>query len=154
MNGIRVCLGIALVAMPGSAQSQTDFSGKWEFNPSLSKNIGMMAQMKLTAKVKQTSDKLIVTSSTAFNGNFQESDLRLDLTGKTVQNRNPMEALADTVSRWDGKKLVTTWTSPGSVAGTTSVRIETRFLSDDGHTMTVESKRGNAPAIVMVYERK
>jgi hypothetical protein len=50
--------------------------------------------------------------------------------------------------------MVTTWTSPGSVAGTKTVRTETRSLSDDGRTMTVESRRGQSPAIVMVYDRK
>jgi hypothetical protein len=65
-----------------------------------------------------------------------------------------MEATAETITKWDGNKLVTTWTSPGSVAGTKSVRIETRSLSDDGRTMIVESKRGSAPPLVMVYERK
>jgi hypothetical protein len=65
-----------------------------------------------------------------------------------------MEATAETVTKWDGNKLVTTWTSAGSIAGTNSVRTETRSLSADGRTMTVESSRAKGPAMVMVYERK
>jgi hypothetical protein len=95
-----------------------------------------------------------VTNDSSFNGREQSSETRFDLTGKPVSNKNPMEATAETVTKWDGKNLVTTWTSPGSIAGSTSVRTETRSLSADGRTMTVESKRGKQPAMVMVYDRK
>ena len=152
MNGIRVLLGAALLAMPMLAQPS--FSGKWEFNVAQSKNVGMMAQMKLTATVKQTRDEMTVTNVSTLSGQDQTSELRFDLTGKPVPNKAPMEAPAETVTRWDGNRMVTTWTSPGSVAGTTTVRTETRSLSDDGRTMTVESRRGQTPAIVMVYDRK
>ena len=76
-----------------------------------------------------------------FNGRQQTSTTRFDLAGKPVPNENPMEATAETVTKWDGDSLVTTWTSPGSIAGTTSVRTETRSLSPDGRTLTVESSR-------------
>jgi hypothetical protein len=152
MNAIRVLVGIVLLTIPVIAQS--NFAGKWELNTTLSKNIGMMAQMKLSATVKQTRDELAIANASSFNGADQTSELRFDLTGKPVPNKNPMEATAETVSKWDGNNLVTTWTSEGSVAGTKSVRTETRSLSGDGRTLTVESKRGNAPAMVMVFERK
>lgn len=153
MHKIRELAGVALLmALP--VLGQQDFSGKWEFNPAKSQNIGMMAAMKLTATVKQTAQDLVVTNVSNFNGREQTSEMRLDLTGKPVPNKNPMEAVAETVTKWDGKTLVTTWTSPGSIAGSTSVRTETRSLSADGHTMTVESRRGKQPAMVMVYDRK
>jgi hypothetical protein len=139
-------------ALPMLAQS--DFSGSWEFNPSKSQNIGMMAQMKLLSTVKQTKRELVITDVSTFNGREQTNEIRLDLTGKPVPNKNPMEATAETVTKWDGNKLVTTWTSPGSIAGTNSVRTETRSLSADGRTMTVESSRSKGPAMVMVYDRK
>ncbi len=134
--------------------AQTDFSGSWQLSPTKSKNIGMMAQMKLIATIRQTPTELLVTNATTFNGEDGTSEIRLDLTGKTVPNKNPMEAVADTVSKWDGPKLVTTWSSPGSIAGTTVKRTELRWLSNDGRTLTVESTRGGAPAIVMVYDRR
>src|SRR5579862_1229981 len=145
-------MALFLIALPMLAQ--TDFSGKWEFNPSRSQNIGMMAEMKLTATLKQTDQELVITNASVFNGREQTSETRLDLTGKPVPNKNPMEAMADTVTKWDGKILVTTWTSPASIAGSTSVRTETRTLSADGRTMTVESRRGKQPPMVMVYDRK
>jgi hypothetical protein len=131
-----------------------DFSGTWEFNPSKSQNIGMMAQMKLISTVKQTKRELIVTDVSTFNGREQTNETRFDLSGKPVPNKNPMEAAAETVTKWDGNNLVTTWTSPGSIAGSISVRTETRSLSADGKTMTVESSRRKGPAMVMVYDRK
>ncbi len=153
MHRIAEFLAVALtVAVPLIAQQ--DFSGKWEFNAAKSQNIGMMAAMKLIATVKQDSREMVITNVSNFNGREQSSETRLDLTGKPVPNKNPMEAMADTVTKWDGKILVTTWTSPGSIAGSTSVRTETRTLSADGRTMTVESRRGKQPPMVMVYDRK
>jgi hypothetical protein len=160
MNAIRVSLLPMIATLPMlatfalAAPPPADFAGKWEFNPALSKNIGMMSQMKLRVTIKQTSSELAVTSVSTFNESGQTSEARFDLAGKPVPNKNPMEATAETVTKWDGNRLVTTWTSPGSIAGTTNVRIETRSLSEDGRTMTVESKRGSAPPIVMIYERK
>jgi len=50
---------------------------------------------------------------------------------------------------------VTIWTSESAVAGGPKVvRTETRSLSSDGKTMTVESVRGSNPALVMVFEKK
>jgi hypothetical protein len=62
---------------------------------------------------------------------------------------------AETVTKWQAGKLVTTWTSESAVAGGPKVvRTETRSLSADGKTMTVESVRGSSPALVMVFEKK
>jgi hypothetical protein len=152
MKTKTVIAAMALAALPVLAEQ--DFSGKWEFNASKSQNIGMMAEMKLVSTVKQTPQELTISDASTFNGRDQINQVRLDLTGKPVPNKNPMEATAETVTKWDGNKLVTTWTSPGSVAGTKNVRTETRFLSTDGRTMTVESSRGKGPAMVMVYDRR
>jgi hypothetical protein len=152
MKTKTVIATMALAALPVLAEQ--DFSGKWEFNPTKSQNIGMMAEMKLVSTLKQTPQELTISDASTFNGREQINQIRLDLTGKPVPNKNPMEATAETVTKWDGNKLVTTWTSPGSVAGTKSVRTETRFLSADGRTMTVESSRGKGPAMVMVYDRR
>ncbi len=149
-----ILLILAVTAAASPVLAQTDFSGPWEFNPSKSRNIGMMAQMKLVTTVKQTKRELVITDASTFNGRQQTSTTRFDLAGKPVPNKNPMEATAETVTKWDGDKLVTTWTSPGSIAGTTSVRTETRSLSPDGRTLTVESSRAKGPAMVMVYDRK
>jgi hypothetical protein len=51
-------------------------------------------------------------------------------------------------------KLVATWTRDGAVAGTKSVMTETRSLSTDGKTMSVESARGANPPLVMVFDRR
>jgi hypothetical protein len=153
MKKITVLAALAL-ALAAPIFAQQDFSGKWELNASKSQNIGMMAEMKLLATLKQTQQELIIGNASTFNGREQTNEVRLDLTGKPVPNKNPMEATAETVTKWDGNKLVTTWTSPGSVAGSTSVRTETRYLSADGRTMTVESSRGKGPAMVMTFDRK
>lgn len=148
MKTVLLC---AICAVPLFA-AQPDFSGTWEFSPSKSRNIGMMANMKLTAVIKQTASELVITDKVAGRGAPLET--RLDLTGAPVVNQTPMEGKAETVTTWSGSRLVTTWTSEGSVAGTKSVRTESRSLSPDGRLLTVESVRGKNPPIVMVYERR
>ena len=64
-----------------------------------------------------------------------------------------MEGSSQTVSKWNGETLVTTWTSESAIAGGAKVvRTERRSLSPDGKTMTVESVRGSRPALVMVLQ--
>src|SRR5215831_6457993 len=72
----------------------------------------------------------------------------------TARNESPMAGPSETVSKWDGDKLVTTWTSQSAVAGGKTVRTETRSLSSDGNTMTIESVRGSNPPVVMVFDKK
>jgi hypothetical protein len=66
-----------------------------------------------------------------------------------------MAGPSETVTKWENGKLVSIWTSESAVAGGPKVvRTETRSLSSDGKTMTVESARGSNPVIVMVFEKK
>ena len=61
---------------------------------------------------------------------------------------------AETVAKWDGPKLVVTWTTEGAVAGSKVVKTETRTLSADGRTMTVVTERPNKEPMELVYEKK
>jgi len=131
-----------------------DFSGRWIFNPARSANIGMMAGLEIHAAIEQGSASLAVHEDSTMQGQKSARDLRYDLGGKPVPNRSPMGDPSETVSRWEGNRLVTTWTSQGAVAGTKVVRTETRSLSPDGRTMTLESVRGSAAPVVMVFERE
>jgi len=146
-----VALGLAAASI---AQAAPDFSGAWELNTSKGKNIGMMAAVKETIVVKQTADTLTVESSSTFQGNTTKRTVTYDLKGNPVENEGAMGGRAETLARWDGGKLVVTWTSEGAIAGTKVVRTETRSLAADGKTMTVVSQRGENPAMEMVYEKK
>lgn len=145
---------ICLVTIAALAAKHPDFSGTWTFIPDQSKNIGMMSGMKMTQTIEQSSSSLDVTSDTTFQGNNQQTKTHYDLTGKPATNDSPMAGPSATVSEWDGNKLVTAWTSNGAVAGTKTVRTETRSLSPDGRTMTLDSVRGSNPPVVMVFEKK
>jgi hypothetical protein len=146
---------LCLMVVAAFAAKRTDFSGSWQFNPEKSKNIGMMSQMKMTQTIEQSDSSLDVTTHTTFQGRDEDSKTHCDLTGKPATNESPMGGPSETVTKWDGVKLVTTWTSEGAVAGGPKVvRNETRSLSADGKTMTVESVRGSNPAILMVFEKK
>jgi len=146
---------LCLMTIAAFAAKRSDFSGPWQFNAEKSKNIGMMAQMKMIQTVEQSDSSLDVTTHTTFQGRDEDSKTHLDLTGKLATNESPMGGPSETVSKWDGAKLVTTWTSESAVAGGPKVlRIETRSVSADGKTMTVESVRGSNAPVVMVFEKK
>ena len=144
----------AAVGLGAAAANPPDFSGTWVFNAGKSKNIGMMASAELTSTITQTANALTVADTTVFNGQRQSHETRYDLTGTTVPNDSPMGEKAQTTSKWEGNKLVTTWTTDGAVAGTKVVRTETRYLSSDGKTLYLESARAGREPMVMVFERK
>jgi hypothetical protein len=147
--GLVCFLTVALLA-----QNAPNFSGSWKFNPGKSSNIGMMAQVEMTNKIQQSSSSLDITSHSRFQGEERDTKTHYDLTGKPVTNESPMGGPAETVSKWAGGKLVTTWTSAGAVAGSKVVRTETRWLSPDGKVMTMESTRGNGPSMVQVFDKE
>ena len=143
-----------MVAAAFAAQ-HSDFSGSWQFSPEKSKNAGMMSQMMMMQSIKQSATALDVTLHTTFQGRDDDSKTHYDLTGKPATNESPMGGPAETVTKWQADRLVTIWTSESAVAGGPKVvRTETRSLSSDGKTMTVESVRGSNPVLVMVFERK
>ena len=151
---IAALLLICFVTLPAHAANPPDFSGRWAFDPQKSKNIGMMSDMKLTETIKQSPASIDVTTEATFQGNNQQTTTHYDLTGKAAANDSPMAGPSETLSKWKGEKLVTTWTSVGAVAGTKTVRTEMWSLSPDGKTMTVESVRGSNPPVIMVFDKK
>jgi hypothetical protein len=151
-----VILVIFSRAAPGGllGQSPPNFSGKWALDTAKSKNLGMMATLEDTLTISQTAAALVIKDDSTFQGQKNSRELRYDLTGKATTNEGPMGDRNETVAKWVDGKLVTTWTRDGAVAGTKSVMTETRSLSADGKTMSVESVRGTNPALVMVYDKK
>lgn len=145
---------LCLVTVAAFAAKGSNFVGSWQFNPEKSKNIGMMSQMKMTQDIQQSASSIDVTTHTAFMGKDDGSKTHFDLTGRPATNPSPMSGPSETVSKWDGAKLVTTWTSESAIAGGPKVvRTETWSLSPDGKTMTVESVRGSSPGIAMVFDK-
>lgn len=153
---VKLLLGaiLGLTSLSLFAAEPPDFSGTWEFKAEKSKNVGMMSQMKMTATLQQTSAAIDITTHSNFMGKDSEGKTHFDLNGAPTTNDAPMGGPNETVSKWDGDKLITTWKGQSAMAGQTIVRTETRSLSADGKEMTVESVRGSNPALVMVYEKK
>ena len=155
MRAKALILAVGLITGATLAQKVANFSGSWQFNPEKSKNVGMMAQMKMALTIQQSDSSLDITTSTTFQGRDEDSKIHYDLTGKPVTNELPMGGPSETVSKWDGGKLVTTWTGESAVAGGPKVvRTETRSLTANGKTMTVESVRGANPPVVMIFDKK
>jgi hypothetical protein len=151
----RLLAFVFLATIAAFAAKRPDFTGSWEFNADKSKNIGMMMQVKMTQTIHQSDASLDVLSHTNFQGSDQDMKTHYDLTGKPATNDSPMAGPSETISKWEGEKVVTSWTSQSAVAGGDKVvRTETRSLSADGRTMTVESVRGSNSPVVMVFEKK
>jgi hypothetical protein len=76
---------LCLTAGVAFAAEHANFSGSWEFSPEKSKNVGMMAQMKMIQTIGESDTALDVTSHTTFQGKDGDSKTHYDLTG----NRRP-----------------------------------------------------------------
>ncbi|HNR23188.1 MAG TPA: hypothetical protein PKL49_09205 [Steroidobacteraceae bacterium] len=154
MNRVATCLLSAILcgALPAfAADAPTNFAGTWKLDTARGENLGMMAAMQQTLVITQSSAQLVLREASDFQGQKSEREVRYDLSGAPVTNPGPMGGATETVAQWVGDKLVVTSTAEGSVAGTKTVRTETRSLSSDGRTMTVESVRGAGKPVVMVY---
>jgi hypothetical protein len=151
IRSIFLALSFATIAQ---AQSLPNLSGTWVFNPARSQNVGMMASMEDTVTIVQTAALVTITDRARMQGQDSTRETHFDLTGKVVTNAGPMGDQNETVARWVDRKLVVTWTADGAVAGTKVVRTETRSLSADGKTLTVESVRGSNAPIVMVFDKR
>ena len=150
----RIAMAIvAAVCLTAGGGNPARLDGKWTFDSTQGKNLGMMAGMKIHTTIVQSQSELTVDDASDFNGQQDVQHTVYDLTGKPASNTPMMGGTATTSSRWNGNRLVTEWKSPGSIAGTTVTRIETRYLSPDGNTMYVESFRSGRDLIVMVFTR-
>lgn len=151
---------IAVAGLTGvatAADAVPNFSGTWKFNAAKGENLGMMAAIQQTITITQDAKKLVAKETSDMQGQKSSREVTYDLTGASVKNEAAMGGAADTVAKWDAGRLVVTWTSPGSVAGSVNTRTETRSLSADGKTMSVTSVRSGGTAtkpVTMVYDRQ
>lgn len=150
-SSLLIVMSFAAMAV---AHAAADFAGTWTLNTKKGQNLGMVAAIQESIAVAQTAEKLTIDFTSTFQGNTTKRQVVYDLTGKPVPNEGAMGDKAETVARWDGDKLVVTWTGEGAIAGSKVVKTETRELSADGKTMTVITQRGERPPMELVYEKK
>jgi hypothetical protein len=156
MRTLLIALGTLALAVGTAAYAQNtpDLDGTWELNTEKGENLGMVAALKETLVISQTTEQITVDFTDVFQGNTTTRQVSYDLSGEPAINYAAMGERSETVSKWIDDALVTTWTSEGAIAGTEVVRTETRSLSEDGKSMTVTTARGERPAMVLVYERQ
>jgi hypothetical protein len=147
---------LVAIALSGAALAAggPTLAGTWVFKADKSKGVGMMSAVAITAVITQEGSVIKVHETSVSRGEQQTHESTYDSAGTPKTNQSPMGDSSNTVSRWDDGKLVTTWTGPGAVAGTTAVQTETRALSSDGKVMTVEWSRSGKTGMVMVFERQ
>lgn len=149
-----VILVLLFVCLAGSAQAAADLSGTWVLDAKKGENLGMMAALEETLVVSQTNGQLTLDFTDVFRGNTTTRQVKLDLTGTAVDNFTAMGEPSKTESKWDGARLVTTWTTASAIPGTEVVRTETHTLTDEGSGLTVTIERANRPTMTMVYEKQ
>ena len=137
--GARLALFALLALASVAAAGAPDFSGQWKLNAAKSTNLGMMAAVQQTLTITQTPAELKLVEASDFQGQKSGRTVRYDLKGAPVMNEGGMGGQAETVAKWDGGKLVVTWTTEGAVAGTKNVAPRPARWRADGATMTVES---------------
>jgi hypothetical protein len=137
-----------------STLAAPDFTGTWVMNVSKSKNLGMMSSMQITLKIDQSQNSLHVIETSKFNGQDQVRELHYDLSGKPAGNSGPMGDSNETITKWVGTTLETTWTQEGAVAGTKTTSQETRWLSDAGKSMSDQYTRPNKEPMVIVFDKQ
>jgi hypothetical protein len=136
------------------AADNSALAGTWIFKADKSKGVGMMGAVAITTDITQTGSLLKIHETTVSQGREQKHDNIYDTAGAAKTNESPMGDSSSTVSHWENGKLITTWTAASAVAGTSVVRTETRSVSPDGKTMTVEWSRDGKTSMVMVFERQ
>jgi hypothetical protein len=135
------------------AEAPADLSGTWILNTDKGENLGMMKAVKETIVATQTDEQVVFNMTDVFGAVTTTRVVTYDLNGQTMQNKAAMGAESETVTRWEGNRLVTVWTEEGAIAGTTTEREETRWLSEDGQELSVSMVRGDNPAMVFVFDK-
>ena len=154
MRGLFVSAFLLIAAAAAVASdSAPDFSGTWKLDTSRGENLGMMSALQQVVVITQSKTTLTLMEATDFQGQKSSREVRYDLSGGPVKNPGSMGGDAETSAKWADGKLVVIWTTEGAVAGTKNERTETRSLSADARTMTVESIRRGGKPVVMVYGR-
>ena len=156
MSNVRklgICGAVGLLVIAAYGAERPNLTGTWVLSSMKSKNMGFIAGLQATVRIRQTEDSLIIDESSAFMGQERRREVHYDLMGKPMQNEGSQGEKSETVSHWMGDKLVTVWTWEGVSPGTRLMRTETRYLAADG-TMTVEAVRGGTPPVIMVFDKK
>jgi hypothetical protein len=154
MKSLMTTLVGLLITNSVFAAGAPALAGTWIFKADKSKGVGMMSAVAITAVITQTGSVLKIHETSVSQGKEQTHDNTYDIAGDPKTNESPMGDKSSTVSHWENDKLVTTWTAEGAVAGSTVVRTETRSVSADGKTMTVEWSRDGKAGMVMVFDRQ
>lgn len=159
--GVLVALAGGCTAIrhpaPGAAavpaSSVTDFSGTWILDHARGDAAALMPGLRLTSRIRQDRTEVLFEERFDDRGTITVRRARYDLTGAAARNETA-RGPADAVARWEGARLVVTWTAPGAPADSADARIETRSLSADGRTMTVQSRRPGAEPVTLVFARQ
>jgi hypothetical protein len=152
----RIPVVVLLLTIAGFSQAATphaSFAGQWIFDPTQSKNIGMMAEATIKTVITQSKSEVVVDDTSTFKGQGDTQHTVYELSGEPVANISMMTGQATTRSHWEANRLITEWKSSGAIAGTVNQRVETRYLSPDGNTMFVESTHPGKDPMVIVYTR-
>jgi type IV secretion system protein VirB10 len=142
---------LALLALSflAIATAQSNFSGTWRLNTSLSEMRGLPAPADLFLKVEQTGAAMTVSGSSQEGGPFLSSTYPLD---GSADKRKFEGSSFDTRAKWEGAALLANII----VSGPQDYAVMERWTrSRDGNTLTIRRtivRQGNERESTLVYQ--
>jgi hypothetical protein len=131
------------------ASAQSNFSGNWKLNSSLSEMRGLPAAADTFLKVEQTGPILSVSASSQESGPFTTTSYPLD---GTADKRKFEGSSFDTRTKWEGAALLANIL----VSGPQDYAVMERWTrSRDGNTLTIRRtivRQGNERESTLVYQ--
>src|SRR5579863_3810498 len=145
---MRLVALIAISFLP-IATAQSNFSGSWKLNSSLSEMRGLPAPADLCLKVEQTTTALSVSGSSQESGPFTTTTYPLDGSA----NKRKLEGSSfDTRTKWEGAALLANILVSGPQD---YVVMERWTCSRDGNTLTIRRtivRQGSERESTLVYQ--
>ncbi len=139
----------ALFLTLATATAQSNFSGVWRLNSSLSEMRGLPTPADQFLKVEQTAAAMSVSASSQENGPFAISLYPFD---GTAARRKAADATFDTRTKWEGAALLANIL----VSGPQDYTVMERWTrSRDGNTLTIRRtivRLGNERESTLVYQ--
>lgn len=145
---MRLAVLFATLFLP-IATAQSNFSGVWKLNSSLSEMRGLPAPADLFLKVEQTATALSVSGGSQQDGPFTTATYPLD---GSVNKRNFEGFNFDTRTKWEGAALLANIL----VSGAQDYVVSERWTrSRDGNTLTIRktvNRHGDERESTLVYQ--
>ena len=133
---LKVSTIALLLSLPGSAQNATDFSGRWQMDPSRSESAHQDVPIgPVTLKIKQDASGLTITTRWSQQGKpISNETLTFKLDGSESSMFTGTQV--QTKAHWEGTKLITE--TSRNIQGSTVTTMHVFSLDASGKELTID----------------